>query len=229
MEQRQGEKEWARRHLHKSSAWKNNQHVGSDNEWVTSYWDSQDHSHRHLLLEKIAKYSPSSVLEIGCNCGPNLHLIAKKFPGIEIKGIDINPKAIELGRKLFASDAVSNVELSIGKADELEQFSDKSLDIVFTDAILIYIGRDKIRKVIQEMLRIARKAVILVEWHSFVAHNKKDTFGLGFYHHGCWERDYSALFRQFVPEKQVSISKITKDVWPDELWSKVGAIIEVAL
>ena len=223
------EREWARRHLYKSSDWRNNQHVGRDDEWVRGYWESQNHSHRKILLDKISKYLPKSILEIGCNCGPNLHLLAKKFPDIEMKGIDINPCAVEKGNELFALECISNITLSVGKADELEQIGDKSFDIVFTDAVLIYIGRDKIQKVIQEMLRIAQKAVILVEWHSFIPQNKKDPLGLGFYHHGCWERDYSTLLRQFIPEKQVSISKITKDVWADEIWSTAGAIIEVIM
>ncbi len=223
------EKEWAERHLYKGNDWGNNRHAGNNDEWVMGYWDSQGHNHRHLLLEKIASYSPNSILEIGCNCGPNLYLIAKQFPSMKIEGIDINPKAIELGRELLISEGISNVKLSIGKADELEQFNDKEFDIVFTDAVLIYIGKDKIRKVIQEMLRVARKAVILMEWHSFTDQSRKDPAGLGFYHHGGWERNYSSLLEQLGHHKRITINKITKDVWPDEIWSKVGAVIEVAI
>lgn len=97
------EKEWASRHLRRGNDWNDMQHLGEDDEWVMSYWDSQNHSHRPLLLEKIASYSPDSVLEIGCNCGPNLYLIARRFPDIEIRGVDINPRAIEKGKELFGA------------------------------------------------------------------------------------------------------------------------------
>lgn len=110
---------WATRHLHKGNDWNNRQHVGEDDEWVMSYWDSSNHSHRSLLMEKISGYSHGSILEIGCNCGPNLYLITKRFPDIEAQGIDINPRAIEKGNKLFASEGSSNVKLSVGKAQEL--------------------------------------------------------------------------------------------------------------
>ena len=221
------EREWSRRHLRKGNDWNNISHVGEVDEWVLSYWDSQSHGHRPLLLKKLSSYSPSSVLEIGCNCGPNLYLLAKRFPEIEIRGIDINATAIEKGKELFASEGISNVKLSFGKADGLGQFEDKSFDVVFTDAVLIYIGRDKIKQVIQEMLRIARRALVLVEWHGFDSQNKKDPNGLGVYYGGCWKRDYTALLKQFVPDEHISISKIPEDLWPDARWREVGAIIEV--
>lgn len=223
------EKEWAGRHLRKVNDWNDTQHRGGEDEWVMGYWNSQSHSHRPLLLEKLSSYPPKSILEIGCNCGPNLYLIAKKFPNIEIRGIDINSKAVQKGNDLFVSEGILNVKLSVGKADELEQFQDKSFDIVFTDAILIYIGPDKIKEVIQQMLRITHRALILVEWHCFDSQSKKDPHGLGVYHYGCWKRDYVALLRQFVPEEQISITKITEEIWPDEQWKQTGAIIEVVV
>lgn len=219
------EKEWATRHLHKGNDWNNTQHTDEDDEWVMSYWDSRNHSHRPFLIEKISAFYPfSSILEIGCNCGPNLYLIAKKLPDVEIRGIDINPMAVQKGNQWFAQEGISNVKLSVGKADELEQFQDKSFDIVFTDAVLIYVGADKIQKVIHEMLRVARRALILVEWHCPEPQNS-----LGTYYAGCWKRNYVTLLRQFVPEEELHYTKITNAIWPDERWQETGAIIEVVM
>ena len=100
--------------------------------------------------------------------------------------------------------------------------------MVFTDAVLIYIGRDKIKKVIQEMVRISRRALILVERHCFEPQSR-DPYGLGVYHCGCWERDYVALLKQSVPEERIHITKISGEIWPDRRWKETGAIIEVAL
>ncbi len=55
----------------------------------------------------------------------------------QIRGIDINPMAIQRGNEWLAQEGISNVRLSVGKADELEEFPDKSFDVVFTDAVLI--------------------------------------------------------------------------------------------
>lgn len=218
------EQYWSNRHLHKGNDWNNPHHIGETDEWVLGYWESRNHSHRSFLLEKIAGFSPiSSILEIGCNCGPNLYLITQKFPGIEIQGIDINPVAIRKGNELFNLEGISNVQLSIGKADELGQFRDKSFDIVFTDAVLIYIGPDKIEKVLKEMLRVSRLVLVLLEQHD------SDAGIMGKYRRGKWIRDYVALLKQFVPAGCIHLTKITSDLWSDPDWETKGALIEIAL
>lgn len=223
------EREWARRHLRKGNDWGSTQHIGQDDEWVMSYWDSRNHRHRPFLIEKIAAFYPfSSVLEIGCNCGPNLYRLARKFPDTEIVGIDINPDAVRKGNELLAAEGISNVRLLVAKADELGQFQDKSFDVVFTDAVLIYIGPDKIRKVVRDMLRLARKGLVLLERHPF-EHNFKDPHGLGVSYKDLWVRDYTSLLKDLVPEPQISITRVTGDIWKEEGWQETGAIIEVGL
>lgn len=220
---RVAEREWATRHLRGGNDWNNAKHTGDSDEWIKSYWDSRDHSHRRFLLEHISKSSPvSSILEVGCNCGPNLYLLAKKFPDAEIVGIDINPEVVQRGNEWFAQAGIKNVKLLVGKADELGQFEDKSFDIVFTDAVLIYIGPDKIKEVMKGMLRIARKALLLFEWHSFGRKSKPSGIYVGH-----WTRDYVALLKEFVPERNIRIIKMPAEIWPDKNWQKYGAVIEV--
>jgi len=217
------ERYWAKRHLRKGDDW-----GYGNSDWVRGYWDSRNHPHRSFLVEKISKFLPSSILEIGCNCGPNLYLLAEKFPRAEIVGVDINPIAVQKGNEWLVREGISNVRLLVGKADELSNFEDKSIDILFTDAVLMYIGPDKIMKVIKEMARIARRALVLVEWH-YLESGCRDSRGLGVYHCGAWKRDYVMLLRQFAREERIVMTKITQDTWPDRNWSEVGAIIEVIL
>ncbi|MEK6951605.1 MAG: class I SAM-dependent methyltransferase [Nanoarchaeota archaeon] len=205
------EEEWAKRND------KHNDWGKEEKDWIQSYWDSRNHPHRSFLIEKITKFSPSSILEIGCNCGPNLYLLSKKFPTARIVGIDINPLAIQRGNEWLVKEEISNVNLLLGKADEFKKL--KKFDIVFTDAVLIYIGRDKIKKVLKEMISAATKAIILVEWHS------PESDWRGNYYRGCWKRDYTSLLAQF--KLDVRITKLSKNIWPDKNWMGVGAIIEI--
>lgn len=222
---RLAEREWATRHLRRGSDWNNKKHLGDGGEWIKGYWDSRDHSHRQFLLEHISNFFPvSSILEIGCNCGPNLYLLARKFPHVEIVGIDINPAAVQKGNEWFAQEGIKNVKLLLGKADELGQFKDKSFDIVFTDAVLIYIGPDKIKEVIKGMLRITRKALILFEWHSFGCASHP----LGV-HVGHWMRDYVSLLKEFVPQESIHVTKMPEELWADKYWQKYGGVLEVDL
>lgn len=191
-------------------------HFDKGSNTIERNWHSRDHPHRSFLVQRIAGLAPaSSILEIGCNTGPNLYLLAKKFPDAGIRGIDINPEAVQMGNDWLGQEGVLNVSLSVGRAEELGEFQDKSFDVVFTDAVLIYVNRDKILGVIKEMLRIARKGLILLERHDF-EQQFNDMRGLGVYTNGLWVRDYVALLKQFAPAEQIRVTKITEDIWPDE-------------
>jgi len=189
------------------------------------FWESVSHPHRELLLTILSKYSPGSVLEIGCGGGPNLLRIAQAFPSAKLHGIDINRKAIEFGKKALAESRVENVELEIGKADDLGRFDDRSFDIVLTDAVLIYVGKDKIDTIAKEMLRIARKAIVMVEYHD----SKAGGEGGFIAKKGLWARDYSALFKPLKGVVDVELTKITREMWDDDYWSRYGHVIEVRL
>ncbi len=221
------ERRWARRHLNKSKDWNLIPHTDGDNDWVSGYWDSRDHGHRAFLLERISEHCPfSSLLEVGCNCGPNLYLLARKFPYANMKGVDINPRAIEKGNELLRAEGISNARLSVAKADDLSQFPDRSFDITFTNSLLMYIGPDKIVQVITEMLRVTRNTLVLLERHCFQPRHD-DTGGLGVYRYNAWERDYVALLSQFIPREQIFITGIPEGVWSDSpRWQETGAVIE---
>jgi len=179
------------------------------------YWNGRELPSKHFLAERIAPFSPiHSILEVGCASGPNLYLLAKRFPQAQIVGIDINSTAITYGNVQVAREGIPNVKLSVGRADRLGKFKDRSFDVVFTNALLIYIGPDKIKEVIKGMLRVTRKALVLMELHCFES-DTKDPLGLGFYQHGYWGnwiRDYEALLKQFVSEEQIRVTKIPRDV-----------------
>jgi len=225
------DKEWARRHLYEGE------------EWIESYWKSRDHSHRSFLVERICKFSPiRNILEIGCASGPNLYHVAKKFPDAEVRGIDINPIAVQKGNEWFEKEGISNVKLEVGRAQDIKQFEDKSFDVVFTDAVLIYVSTDEIKQVVKEMLRVGR-VLVQCEWHLFnrwlalmlngyyCFRLKSEAFkfksaSLGFFV-GHWVRDYGMLFEEFVPKKNIRITKLPTELWNDKGWQMWGAIIEV--
>jgi len=191
--------------------------------WAEGYISavSFSHPHRQLLVERISSNAPfTSVLEIGCASGPNLYLLAKRFSNVRFVGVDINPEAVRQGNLFFKQQGMHNVSLFEGKADEVKGFPDKSFDIVFTDAVLMYIGRDKIKKVAREIQRVARKAIILVEHHS------EPESDLGSHTEKWWLRNYIKLFEPF--SNQINTTKIPPEIWGGN-WGKFGYIIEVKM
>lgn len=239
------DEEWATRHQLEGDA------------WIENYWKSRDHPHRFFLVERICQHSLiRRVLEIGCGPGANLYNLAKKLPNAEILGIDVNPVAVKRGNELLKTEGIRNVQLEVGKAQELKEFANKSFDVVFTDAVLIYISPDEINRVVEEMLRVGI-VLVLNEWHCFNkglawlsnmyywtrAKSKaclgaqsqsknlhcplrKKAAAQGFFV-GHWVRDYRALLGEFVPKGNLRITKLPKDLWDDRNWQRWGAIVEV--
>lgn len=179
------------------------------------------HPHRRFLINKIGKYYPfENILEVGCASGPNLYLLSRRLPNIRIFGTDINKKAINIGQDWFVKKNITNVCLFNSKAEDLSMFSNKSIDIVFTDATLIYVGPDKIQKVLSEIFRIARKVVIFNEWH----YDKKSVV----FYNDHWVYNWRLLLKEFTSQNNLMFSKIPDEVWAGD-WTKYGYVIEVNL
>ena len=239
------DKDWTNPKIYDRDSWKDELRV------------SLEHPHRSVLLEKISSHAPfSRVLEIGCGYGSNLYHIAQNFPKAELKGIDINPMAVKHGNEFFKEKGISNVQLSVGEAQNLKKFQDKYFDIILTDAVLIYIHPEEITSLVREMLRVG-KVLVLNEWqcfNTFIAacedkyyclKLKYETMkfngenmnvlsclfkpkyaSLGFYT-GHWTRDYLTLMETFVPRENIKITKLPSECWNDKRWKRWGAIVEV--
>jgi len=193
-----------------------------DKKWSESYISKQSiyNPFRKFFIEKISAYFPfDNALEIGCASGPNLYLLAQKIPQAKFYGIDISKKAIETGKKFFTKENIKNVFLEAGKAENLKKIQDKSIDIIFTNAVLVCIGPDKIDSVIKEILRVAKKAIIFCEWHT----DSPKSLYIDY-----WAHNYKLLLTQFVSDKKIKITKIPESLWGGT-WGKLGYIIEVIL
>jgi len=191
-------------------------------EWAQGYINSVSHPHRAYWVEKVMPYAPvGSILEIGCNAGPNLSILARHFPDARLYGIDINKQAISQGKQWLEREYLSNVELSVGKADDLRHFKDKSVDIIFTDAILLYVGPDKIKRVLSEMQRVSRKAMIFLEFHETLPSMSRS-------YDAHWIYDYEKLCRSYLPSVRCKLSKLPSDVWNDMLWHAYGYFVEIS-
>ena len=59
--------------------------------------------------------TPRTALLLGFGAGTLAHLVARRFPGIRIVGVDIDPRVIEFARRHFDL-AVPNLEIVIGDA-----------------------------------------------------------------------------------------------------------------
>jgi ubiquinone/menaquinone biosynthesis C-methylase UbiE len=178
-----------------------------ENDWLQGYVLSFSHPHRQLILNEI---EGSYLLEIGCNVGPNLTLIRDKFPEMALFGMDISSIAIEKAKKIQAP----NIDLFVGNYDSLP-YSDNYFDVVVADATLIYSGPKEIKKVLDEINRVVKTKVVLIERYAPTLKGKE----VGH----VWGRDYKRLFERMG--FQVTETKLTEKEWPDSKnWQKYGRL-----
>ena len=180
---------------------------------IEEYWNTRNETKNEYLINIIDRLSPSSILEIGCNCGNRLFALAKKFPHAKIVGIDINALAVRKGNEWLRTESITNVELINRRAEKLDMFKENSYDVVFSWAALIYIRPKLIKKVLNDMLCVSQKALILLEMQGI--DKKRDPKGSGVYFPpGNWKRDYVFLIKQLNFEiKKINVSWIPKDIW----------------
>jgi len=187
---------------------------------------SVEHPHRQWLMDQLEGLYPfSSVLEVGCGYGQNIQVLARRFLATEVMGLDINSTAVNEGNLRLAGLGIKRAHLILGKADKLSQFADKSIDIIFTDATLLYIGPDKIKRVISEMQRVFRKALLFLELHK--SRSRPDDGRLGVHTPDGWIWDYQELLIQFFRSDSIKLTKIPVDIWPTGRWPIFGHLITV--
>ena len=173
-------------------------------DWKQAYSSTADHPHRKIIINILRGINWLSLLEIGCNSGPNLIAIIKNIPGRQVGGIDVNPEAIELAQK-----TMPNGLFKVNSADDI-MMSDKSVDIILSDMCLIYVDWWKIDKYIKEIKRIARNHILFCEFHSKSWWNRMALKLNSGYNAYNWKR---------LLEKHgfydIYIQKLKEEDWPD--------------
>jgi ubiquinone/menaquinone biosynthesis C-methylase UbiE len=186
--------------------------------WQDGYLDEEclDHPHRQLIIDAISKREEiNSILELGTGSGINLIKLSKHFPSINYSGIDINKKAIEIGIKYLEENNLSNIRINVGDISGINNMESDSVDILMTDAVLMYLNPKDLKYLLVEMLRISKKGFILCEQMS--------PGGLYVDH---WRHDYEEVLNKLNGIRHYNLKKITKEYWNDD-WIKYGYLIEV--
>ena len=148
----------------------------------------------HKILDEIYKLDFDSVLELGCDGKdlPNLDILRDRYPDIKLSGCD---------NILFAKgvDKAEMMDINLRAIDLNEglPYGDKSYDLVFTSAVLMYVKN--IEHIIYDIPRVARKYIVLGE---------------------TTERDYTKLIKA-----DWTTIDIDKNFWPGSTYKHEGKIL----
>ena len=180
---------------------------------------SHNHPHRSWFAHKVMaiKPKPATILEFGCGPGDNLTALRDAgFAGSYI-GLDVNAKVIDNAKAQFADDAAAR--FSVSTNDTLTQMAENSVDLIMTDAVLLYIGPDQIADVIGQMLRVSRSGLCLIEMHD------PSASGAGSYSRDGFLRNYQHLAAPL--DASVRLQKLPTDIWPTGRWPQFGHLIKI--
>jgi len=191
-----------------------------DPNWAESYLDTIYHPHRNQIIEAISIFPyANSIAEIGCGPGANIVRLSKAYPNMRIIGIDISHKAIDLAKQYFKKNKYKNVKCDVSKADDLRSLKNRSIDVLLTDAMLMFIAPDLIEKTLREIVSKAKLGIVMNEFYL--------SGSRGHFESGHWIYDLVKLIKKIAPKSHIHIIK--SHFTGDPTWNSYGKLIIVKL
>jgi ubiquinone/menaquinone biosynthesis C-methylase UbiE len=126
------------------------------------YWAHRTHASRTKIAEVVSLLDGNSLLEVGCHIGPTLWAIAQKKQFDRLAGTELSPSILEKAKARLPEALGRPVDLLEASASALP-FPDKSFDIVVTGAVLVCIGPEDILQSLAEIVRVAKRYLVLCE------------------------------------------------------------------
>jgi ubiquinone/menaquinone biosynthesis C-methylase UbiE len=107
---------------------------------------------RRPLIEQAALESGMRALDIGCGTGSLTLLVKKLQPGVEVVGLDPDPKAARVAKRK-AERAGLAIALDEGFSDHLP-YPDASFDRVFSSLMFHHLGTEEKSATLREVRRV---------------------------------------------------------------------------
>lgn len=112
-----------------------------------------DPSARQLFFDRIIPKDVYFILEVGCNRGKNLDILAKKYT---VFGVEPNDKARMLAKQRHPF-------VYPGMAEQLP-FRPRSVDLVLTCGVLMHIPDKRLPNALENIWRVTRKYALIIEY-----------------------------------------------------------------
>ena len=193
--------------------------------WAEDYFNSWEAPHRRELVNRLNESPFESLLELGCNSGPNLRALWEAGCRARLHGVDVNRQAVEYGRARFSELGISSVTLEERSLYDLHVFTER-FDVIIAVAVLMHIPPEGCQEVLQSALRLAKKRLVIVDAHRFAARpgdyptilNPKDS--------SMWLRDWWQILAPLVPRQDISITALSPGAARTDT-GDINAIIDV--
>lgn len=114
------------------------------------------------LFSEILRNAPGvgSIAELGCNIGQNLKALHSLNPDFTLSGFEINAHAADEARRL----GIAEIHHCSILDDNLRPSGEA--DLTFTKGVLIHIAPESLRLAYENLYRLSRKYILLVEYYN---------------------------------------------------------------
>lgn len=109
---------------------------------------------RQKLIDQARLEPGQNILDVGCGTGTLVVLLKQQFPGVQVVGLDPDPRALRRARVKAKRSGVS-VQLGQGFADELP-YRDDSFDRVFSSFMFHHLEEEDREKTLKEIARVLK-------------------------------------------------------------------------
>lgn len=135
-------------------------------DWCDSYKSSLHAAHRNIIADLVSRCEPTSLIEVGCHCGPNLIRLAQDVPSLtDVFGIDASAQAVAAGQAWAAESGLSGrVHMREGRFPAATAgMATGCADVVLSCYALAYLAPADLDAALYEIGRLAARVVILAE------------------------------------------------------------------
>lgn len=113
-------------------------------------------------VEAFAPSSPHSVLDLGCGIGEICWRAARKWPEASITGLDLSPRSISIGRKLFAEGQGGFANISFDVVENLDGIDVPCQDLILLIDVIEHIAEEDLPALQDLIRRIAKRETRLI-------------------------------------------------------------------
>ena len=166
--------------------------------------------YRVKLFEQLDTKKITSVLDYGCGYGLNMKIIKKLNQNIKLNCMEIS----EEKKKMLNIINENIYKMSINQLNiQMLNKYKSQFDLVFTDAVLIYVGKNKIFNVIKNLINSSKKTIL---FHELTNEYSSEAVKHLYLH------DYRLIIKQINPKLKVKFYKSNK---PGSPWKLHGTKI----
>ncbi|AND42979.1 class I SAM-dependent methyltransferase (plasmid) [Cytobacillus firmus] len=129
--------------------------------WMTRFydpliqWGMQEKKFKTHLVKQATLQPNETIMDLACGTGTLALLIQQSQPGVQVIGVDADPKILSIAKGKIKETQVNNITFEEGFSDKLP-FSNNLFHHIFTSLFIHHLTQEMKKKTFEEVYRTLR-------------------------------------------------------------------------